>query len=134
MDENTNYKLFMQLDKGVDVTSNDSKVVLFDERQIQSQLAQEVNSLKSAVNFVHTLNVAIVLQNRFMACMGVTLDRTERKDLTNMPYYMLLKFHVGYDSLNAFTTKLINKYLTKKNNLFGQVLNVDADLNLKALA
>jgi hypothetical protein len=136
VDASTNYKLFLHPNKEVQVAGSNGSggpLVLFDERHIQSQLAQEVTSMRTAVDFVHSLNVAIVLQTSLMSGLGVTLDRVDRQDLTDMPYYMLLKFHAGYESLNAFTERMVNKYLAKKNSLLAnQVFNVDPDLNLRA--
>lgn len=134
VETSTNYKLLLHPDRQVEVTSSsDAPVVVFDERQIQAQLGQEVVSMRSAMDFGHSLNAAIVLQSSLMSAMGVSLDRVDRQNLTDMPYYMLLKFHAGYESLNAHTGRMVNKYLAKKNSLLAnQVFNVDPDLNLKA--
>lgn len=89
--------------------------------------------MRTAVDFGHSLNAAIVLQSSLMSAMGVRLDQVDRQSLSDMPYYMLLKFHVGYEALNAFTGRMVNKYLAKKNSLLAnQVFNVHPDLNLKA--
>ena len=104
---------------------------IFDEKVFQSLLNQEVTSMLSAISFVKYLNIAIVLHSKFMDSMGIRLDRIKREDVTSMPYYMVLKLNTGYDCLNSYTGKLLNKYLTKKNSLFSQVYNVDPKLNLK---
>lgn len=134
VEANTNYKLLLHPDRQVEVTSGSSPtVVVFDERQIQAQLGQEVTSMRTAMDFGHSLNAALVLQSSLMSAMGVKLDQVDRQNLSDMPYYMLLKFHAGYESLHAFTGRMVNRYLAKKNSLLAnQVFNVDPDLNLKA--
>lgn len=124
------YKLFIEPGKEIVVDSAKTQCI-FDEKVFQSLLNQEVTSMLSAIKFVKYLNIAIVLHSKFMDSMGIRLDRIKREDVTSMPYYMVLKLNTGYDCLNSYTGKLLNKYLTKKNSLFSQVYNVDPKLNLK---
>lgn len=126
-----NYKLFLSKNDQIEVTSAGLECI-YDDKLIQSQLISEVNSMKSAYSFTDNLPLALVLQNSFMNAMGVKLNRITRENVTDMPYHMVLKVHSGFDNLHSHMTKMINKYLTRKNNFFGQVYNIDPDVNLKA--
>jgi hypothetical protein len=115
----------------VDVTDNDS-VLIYEDSAIQKLLTSDVSSMRSAYEFTANLDVVIVLQNRFMRVNGLSLDTISRENLSEMPYYIVLKVHSGYQSLNSQMTRLINKHLKKKNSFFGQVYRIEADVNLKS--
>ena len=112
--QSNNYKVFAGSNRVLDVKSNECQSI-YEDKAIQAMLIKDVNSMASAYKFTDNLSVTIVLHNKFMRMSGIQLDMIKRENLTKMPYYVVLKVHAGYDNLNCHITKLINKYLTKKN-------------------
>ncbi len=130
--DSNKYKIFTSGDRSVTVASNEIQVI-YDNADIKNLLTNDVNSMKSAYEFTKNLDVVIVIQNRFMGINGLNLGSISRQCLSNLPYYIVLKVHSGYESLNEHMRKLINKHLKKNNMFFGQVYNVKPDLNLKSV-
>lgn len=125
-----NYKLLWGADQSLVVTSNEAHSI-YQDKTIQSKITSEVVSFDTAYKVTESLGVAIVCCNMFMGMHGVRPENISHGNVTEMPYYMVLKVHAGYESLNNHVIKLMNKYLKKKNNFFGQVYNIAPDVNLK---
>lgn len=124
------YKIFIEANTDI-IIDNENPQCIYDEKMIENLMHQDVKSMDNAIKFSKCLSVGIVLHTQLMNSMGISMERIGREDLRSMPYYMVLKFHEGYDSLNKYTQKMLTRYLTKKNSFFGQVYNVDPNLNLK---
>ena len=123
------YKIFAEPDKVVDVTS-DEALAIFDENSL-SGIINNVDSFADAHKYVKNLNLIIVINSDFMNKMGITLDRISRKNVTTMPYYIVLKLHAGYDILHNHLIRLMHKHLAKTNSLFEPIFEIDPTLNLK---